>query len=442
MAGQRVFRVIVVGGGPVGLAAAYALYLAGIDFLVLERRSAIVEDQGASLIVHPHTLWVLHQFGVLGELLTRGVELHHHLSFTAKGYVFKEGTQYAQMRKNHGSGPVAFHRAELIEILYNGLPPAAREKILTDKKLVDIEMHQDGVTVTCADGSTFEGSIVIGADGVHSATRQLKRTLALQTDPARSWDPEQPYTATYQLLYGSFPSPSPSGLGYDIQSQDKAIMYFSGPERGWFFLYKRLPSPTQARATYTDRDVETVGREFFDFPLTGTVKVKDAWPRMFGAGLTNLEEGIVKHWSLERVVLVGDACHKLTTHLGLGFNNEVQDVVVLCNGLRQCVAAAAAGNPSAGALAATFEKYQAVRMSRECSLRGDVWKSGLETRMHTWHNIWYYILSRYLVLPSWIETVVMRYVMGPEFRKGQVLDYVCAEEPMKGGMAWLYPMQA
>ncbi|KAJ5597941.1 FAD binding domain-containing protein [Penicillium hordei] len=439
---NNAFKVIVVGGGPVGLAVAHALHLAGIDFLVLERRPAIVEDKGASLIVHPHTLRVLHQFGVLEKLLPRGAELHHHLSFTAEGHVFKEGTQYAQIRENHGCGPVAFHRAELIETMYKCLPPVAREKVLTDKKLVDIKMKPDGVKVTCADGSAFEGSIIIGADGVHSKTRQLMRTLALKTNPTRSWDSEQPYTATYQLLYGSFPSSSASGFGYDIQAKDKAIMYFSSPDRGWFFLYKRLPKPTQERTNYTNKDVESVANEFLEFPLTKTVKVKDVWPRMLGAGLTNLEEGIVQHWSLGRVVLVGDACHKMTTHLGLGFNNGVQDVVVLCNSLRKAINAAPNGNPSSSGLTETFEKYKATRMSSECSLKGDVWKSGFETRMHAWHNTWYYILSRYLVLPHWTEGVVMRYIMAPEFRKGQILDFVSKEEPMKGLISWLYPMKA
>ena len=93
------FKVIIVGGGPVGLAAAHALHLAGIDFLVLERRPSIVEDKGASLIVHPHTLRVLHQFGVLEELLPRGAELHHHQSLTTDGYVFKQGTQYILIRE-------------------------------------------------------------------------------------------------------------------------------------------------------------------------------------------------------------------------------------------------------------------------------------------------------------------------------------------------------
>jgi 2-polyprenyl-6-methoxyphenol hydroxylase-like FAD-dependent oxidoreductase len=89
------FKAIIIGGGPVGLAAAHALHLAGIDFVVLESRPAIFEDRGASLIVHPHTFRVLHQFGILDDLLPRGAELNHHLSFTADGHVFNEGNRYS-----------------------------------------------------------------------------------------------------------------------------------------------------------------------------------------------------------------------------------------------------------------------------------------------------------------------------------------------------------
>lgn len=324
--------------------------------------------------------------------------------------------------------------------MYNGLSPTAREKVLTDKDLTDIKMTQDGVTVTCTDGSTFHGSIVIGADGVHSKTRQIMRDLALKENPTRVWDSQRPYTATYQLLFGSFPSPAPAGQGYDIQSKGKAIMYFSGPEKGWFFLYKRLPKPTSERANYTNEEIEALAAEFAEFPLTRTVKVKDVWPRMLGAGLTNLEEGIVHNWSFGRVVLVGDSCHKMTTHLGLGFNHGIQDVVVLCNSLWNAIRKAPSGKLDILALTNLFEEYQTVRMSSVCSLKGDVLKSGLETRMHAWHNVWYYIFSRYLSLPKVVENIVLRFVMAPEFRKGQVLAYVAKEERMRGKISWIYPM--
>ncbi|KAH7014741.1 flavoprotein monooxygenase [Ilyonectria destructans] len=436
------FKVIVIGGGPIGLTAAHALHLAGIDFVVLERRHNIVEDQGASLVVYPHTFRVLHQFSILEKVLSVGSELNHHLSITSNGYVFKEGTRYDRVRENHGYGPAAFHRAELIEIMYNGLPDAAKEKVFTNKKLVDIKTSRTGVKVTCADGSIYEGSVVIGADGVHSKTRLLMRDLALKENPSRPWDPENPFIAAYQVLFGSFPTPSEPGQGYDIQTRDKSIMYLSGPDRSWFFLYKKLPKPTKDRNYYTDQDIEALSKEFAEFPLIPTVKVKDVWPHMSGAGLTDLHEGIVKHWSLGRIVLVGDACHKLTTHLGLGYNNGVQDVVVLCNMLRNAVCTAPDGNPDASALTRVFEKYEMVRKSPASSLVADLANSGMETRMHAWANMGYYLLSRFLIIPKFVEDMVVKSIISPELRKGQVLDYVPKEEPMTGKLSWLHPMRA
>ncbi|OAA52143.1 Monooxygenase, FAD-binding protein [Cordyceps fumosorosea ARSEF 2679] len=434
------FKAIIIGGGPVGLAAAHALHLANIDFVLLERRPSIIEDKGASLIVHAHTLRVFHQFGILDELLAHGSELSHHLSFTASGHVFNEGRRYLQIRENHGHGPVACHRAELVEAMYNGLPAAARAKILTNKKLCKIQQTEDGVTVACADGSLFVGDIVIGADGVHSKTRGLMRDLALAQDPSRPWDPEHPYTATYKLLFGSFPSPSPPGQGYDIQDKGKAIMYFSGPKRGWFFLYKKLPKPVRERTTYSDEDVAAMAQEFADFPLTREHKVKDVLPHMLGSGLTNLDEGLVKNWSFGRIVLAGDSCHKMTTHLGLGFNHGIQDVVVLCNNLVKALNETAGRSPDSSTLSLLFQDYAAHRMSSLSSLQGDIVKSGLETRMHAWENWGYRILSRYLSVPLLIEDLFMRFIMAPEFRKGCVLDYVPKEERMKGSISWIHPL--
>ncbi|KAJ5876208.1 Monooxygenase FAD-binding [Penicillium soppii] len=105
---------------------------------------------------------------------------------------------------------------------------------------------------------------------------------------------------------------------------------------------------------------------------------------MSAAGLTHLEEGILKHWSLGRIVLVGDSCHKFTTHLKLGFNNGVQDVVVLCNALRAAIENITNRNPDLATLTEMFVGCETLRKSPECSLVADLANSGLETRMHTW----------------------------------------------------------
>lgn len=62
------FKVIVVGGGPVGLTAAHALSRANIDFVLLERRSSTVIEAGSNLVLNPTGLRALHQLG-LGSAL-------------------------------------------------------------------------------------------------------------------------------------------------------------------------------------------------------------------------------------------------------------------------------------------------------------------------------------------------------------------------------------
>ncbi|KAJ5629713.1 hypothetical protein N7528_003370 [Penicillium herquei] len=435
------FKVIVVGGGPVGLIAAHALHLANIDFIVLERRPAIVEDKGASLVVYPHTFRVLHQIGILEQVLSVGGELKHHLSFTADGTAFNESPRYQKIRESsYGYGPTAFHRAELIKIIYDGLPATAKKKVLTSKSVQSIETSETGVKLSCNDGTSYLGSIVIGADGVHSKTRRTMREIALKEDPLRSWDPEQPFTSTFRLLFGGFPAPSESGQGYDVQSQNKAIMYFSGPKLAWFFLYEKLPQPTRERVDYSEEEVEELGREFAEFPLTRTVKVKDVWPKLIGKGMTDMQEGVLQHWSLGRLVLVGDACHKFTTHLGQGFNNGVQDIVVLCNGIQKAVKDSTGNNPDISALAKVFEDYASLRKSSASSLFADFVHSGMETRMHTWSNPFYWLISRYLTLPRWVDNLLFKRAIGSELLKGEVLEYVEKDEPMQGKIGWLHPM--
>jgi 2-polyprenyl-6-methoxyphenol hydroxylase-like FAD-dependent oxidoreductase len=73
---------------------------------------------------------------------------------------------------------------------------------------------------------------------------------------------------------------------------------------------------------------------FSKLPASLDQTVGDMFARRTTAGMTDLDEGMVEHWYSGRMVLVGDACHKMTPNAGLGFNNGVQDAVVLCNNLR------------------------------------------------------------------------------------------------------------
>lgn len=92
------FRVIIVGGGPVGLLSALALRSAGIEFIILEQRSDIVIDYGAALSLNSASLRIFHQLGLLEKALSIGCELHRRSTFTLEGHLF-DSQALAYMKK-------------------------------------------------------------------------------------------------------------------------------------------------------------------------------------------------------------------------------------------------------------------------------------------------------------------------------------------------------
>jgi len=93
-------------------------------------------------------------------------------------------------------------RPFLVQALAEGLA-ASKDKIRTGTGIEDIEVTQSGVRVRLSDGSVEEGSIVIGADGVHSKTRDIMQKLAKDAgrDIAKE---EDPILCNYQIMVSSF----------------------------------------------------------------------------------------------------------------------------------------------------------------------------------------------------------------------------------------------
>ncbi|KAK2035231.1 FAD binding domain-containing protein [Colletotrichum zoysiae] len=434
------FRVIIVGGGPSGITAAYALYHAGIDFVLLERRNDVAEDQGASLVLSPSSLRVFHQFGILDQLMDIGGKVKVNKAFTVDGQLFMHANAYGILKEHHGIEPLAFHRAHLIQALYDNLPEAAKQRYITGKKLASIASTETGVTVTCVDGSSYTGSIVIGADGVHSMARQEMRRLAIESNPSceTTWDSVQPYKTNYTCVWASFPRPSESGLSYETHSRDKSIMYITGKERGWIFLYKKLPNSTTERVSLSSDEVSDFVKDFMEWPIAENLKVRDVWVERYNAGGAGLEEGICGNWSWNgRVVLVADAAHKFTPNAGLGFNNGIQDVAAVCNRLQK-FGSASSGNPlDFSTLESRLKEYREERLE---TLMSDLDHSALITRMQAWSSTWTWIMARYVMSWSFVQKLFITYALSPKIQKAGVIDFLPTSEPFEGTFKWLCPL--
>lgn len=84
------YRVIIVGGGPVGLTAAHALGQAEIDYTVLESRDSLDLDVGASLVLWPQGLRVLAQLGLLEGIRRIGTLMTKASTITLKSHLYNE----------------------------------------------------------------------------------------------------------------------------------------------------------------------------------------------------------------------------------------------------------------------------------------------------------------------------------------------------------------
>src|SRR5512140_1845850 len=63
-------RCVIAGGGPAGLMAGYLLARAGVPVVVLEKHGDFLRDFRGDTI-HPSTLEVMYELGLLDELLAR-----------------------------------------------------------------------------------------------------------------------------------------------------------------------------------------------------------------------------------------------------------------------------------------------------------------------------------------------------------------------------------
>ncbi|CAK7216973.1 hypothetical protein SCUCBS95973_002994 [Sporothrix curviconia] len=241
------FRAVIVGGGPVGLCLAHAFTLAGIDYVLLERRETPVEPSGFGLALWPHGVRILDQLGLLEEGREMSLLMKDKSNLRPDGSEMAYSTLYEQIEQNHGHPWMLFHRQKLLELLYKRLAET-ETRVLTKKKVTSIETHPDGVKVHCDDGSIVEGSIAVGCDGVHSRVRGIMENLRLKASgkgEMRNGSGRTPMAAQYQLLAGYLPRipHMQPGRIWEVRDNGTSFQIFMLEQEGWFLVYKRLPEP-------------------------------------------------------------------------------------------------------------------------------------------------------------------------------------------------------
>ncbi|CAJ2508942.1 Uu.00g139680.m01.CDS01 [Anthostomella pinea] len=416
--------VIIVGGGPVGLFTAHVLAAAKIDYILLERHQDIVRHRGALIIIWPPSLRLLDQLGLYERAREIGTRTHTRTTMTQDGQPIPVGSGrlWDVVEEHLGYPTLGFNRGDFIRLLYESLPER-ESRVRTSTEVVRIETRDDGVQVHLGDGSVIEGSLVIGADGVHSKTRELMQRMGSAQSATDGALPAGPMVTTYQSIFGRAPYTNQDidkGNFVETHGPGMASQSMRTHDALYFSLIRRLPEPTSERGRFTDEDMEDMAGAFAEVEVFPGIKFKELWPArdQTNTQLLHQEEGLVDKWHHGRVVLVGDAIHKTTSLWGMGVNTGVNSVAVLANILRQTLRSTP--TPSTQMLDKVFAEYQSARW-KECAFV--IARSKEVTRAVTWSTPEDEVIDRTIPPPFTMEDAARERVT-PFLRQGQLLDFV------------------
>ncbi len=164
---------MISGAGIGGLTAALALLQRGFDVQVLEQANSLAEV-GAGLQLGPNALRVLFKLGLEAPLASVAVEpTGKEIRLWNTGQTWKLFDLGASCVRRYGYPYFMIYRPDLHNTLYRAVQQHEANCVVLGARVRDVSQDMEGVLVTTADGRSFRGDVLIGADGVHSPVRGM-----------------------------------------------------------------------------------------------------------------------------------------------------------------------------------------------------------------------------------------------------------------------------
>jgi 2-polyprenyl-6-methoxyphenol hydroxylase-like FAD-dependent oxidoreductase len=308
-------RCCIAGGGPAGMMLGYLLARAGVDVVVLEKHADFLRDFRGDTI-HPSTLEVMHQLGLLDELLT----LPHQKVDALTGLVGGERITIADFRHLPVHCPfiALMPQWDFLDFLARHAKQHPGFALSMRASVADLIVEGDrvaGVRAVAPDGP-FEvrADLVVGADGRDSAVRAAAG-LRVQT-----------LGAPMDVLW--FRLPKAADATQPVLGRVEAGRIFVTLDRGdyrqcGFVIAKGTAEEIRARGLTAFRDdvARLVGAPLPAGALSSWDEVK----------LLTVRVDRLTRWFRPGLLCIGDAAHAMSPVGGVGINLAIQDAVAAAN---------------------------------------------------------------------------------------------------------------
>ncbi len=167
--------ILIAGGGIGGLTLALSLHQIGIPCRVFES-VAELKPLGVGINVLPHAVRELTELGLLDELDAVGVRTKELSYFSKRGKPI--WTEPRGLEAGYKWPQFSIHRGILQQILLDAvIERLGADNLLNSHHLADFTDTPDGVRAhfidkaTGKDAGTYDGTLLVAADGIHSAVR-------------------------------------------------------------------------------------------------------------------------------------------------------------------------------------------------------------------------------------------------------------------------------
>jgi len=309
-------RCVIVGGGPAGMMAGYLLARAGVQVAVLEKHADFNRDFRGDTI-HPSTLELMHELGLLDEFLKQPHQEARELRAVVNGQAVPvaDFTKLPTRCKFIAFMP----QWDFLNFLSDQAKRFPTFQLRMETEVVDLLMEGSrviGVRARTPRGElVVHADLVIGADGRHSTAQTRAGLEQLQFGvpidvlwmriPKKQGDPKQ--------TFGFF--------------QHGKLLVLLDRDDYWqcgFVIPKGQFDEIKTRGLKQFQD-EIVSFALF---LRDRVAELDDWSKI---KLLTVQVNRLRDWCCEGLLCIGDSAHAMSPAGGVGINLAIQDAVATAN---------------------------------------------------------------------------------------------------------------